>query len=222
MKRKLNNAAANKAKAAADAADATVVAAAAASAATATATVTDAASCAAAAAIAPAEPACSGSAAPAIGYLLARATPQLSPMALQSLSMLLLKLPLSLPLLLPLLHLRPQSYRRRSSYLPLLLPLLPAAMADVTGDAFLPPSAQDFHTTTLKSPKKCDKIAAAVGHGATDASFTASKSRYPSRRNAGIITTNVGGASSHPLAKDADADPINPSNLASLAAKKCL
>jgi len=52
----------------------------------------------------------------------------------------------------------------------------PAAMADVTGDAFLPPSAQDLHTTTLKSPKKRDKIAAAVGHGATDASVPASKS----------------------------------------------
>ena len=53
----------------------------------------------------------------------------------------------------------------------------PAAMADVTGNAFLPPSAQDLHTTTLKSPKKRDKIAAAVGHGATDASSVpASKS----------------------------------------------
>ena len=95
----------------------------------------------------------------------------------------------------------------------------PAAMADLTGDAFLPPSAQDLHTTTLKSPKKHDKIAAAVGHGATDASIPASKSRYPSHRNAGIIATNFVGASSHPLAKDADADPIVPANLASLAVK---
>ena len=92
-------------------------------------------------------------------------------------------------------------------------------MADVTGDAFLPPSAQDLHTTTLKSPKKRDKIASAVGHGATDASVPASKSRYPSRLNAGRITTNVVGASSHPLAEDADADPIVPANLASLAVK---
>ena len=97
-----------------------------------------------------------------------------------------------------------------------------AAMVDLTGNAFLPPSTQDLHTITLKSPKKCDKIAAAVGHGATDASVPASKSRYPSRCNAGIITTNVVGASSHPLAKDADADPIIPANLASLAAKKSL
>jgi hypothetical protein len=66
-------------------------------------------------------------------------------------------------------------------------------MADVTGDAFLPPSTQDLHTTTLKSPKKREKIASAVGHGATDASAPASKSRYPSCRHAGIITTNVGG-----------------------------
>ena len=95
-------------------------------------------------------------------------------------------------------------------------------MADVTGDAFLPPSAQDLHTTTLKSPKKRDKIAAAVGHGATDTSVPASKSRYPSRCNAGLITTNVGGASSHPLAEDADADPIVHSNLASIAAKNSL
>jgi len=94
-------------------------------------------------------------------------------------------------------------------------------MADVTGDAFLPPSAQDLHTTTLKIPKKRDKIAAAVCHGATDASVPASKSRYPSHRNAGIITTNFVGASSHPLAED-DADPIIPANLAYLAAKKSL
>ena len=98
----------------------------------------------------------------------------------------------------------------------------PAAMADLKGDTFLPPSAQDLHTTTLKSPKKHDKIAAAVGHGATDASIPASKSRYPSHRNAGIIATNFVGASSHPLAKDADADPIVPANLASLAVKKSL
>jgi len=102
-------------------------------------------------------------------------------------------------------------------------------MAGLTGNACLPPSAQDRHTTTQKNPKKCDQIAADIGHGATDASVAvghaatdasvpaASKPRYPSRR-----TTNVGGASSHPLAKDADADPIVPSNLASIAAKKSL
>ena len=65
--------------------------------------------------------------------------------------------------------------------------------ADVTGDAILPPSS-------VLSPK----------------------SRYPSRRNAGIISTNVGGVSSHTLAENADADPIVPANMASLAANKCL
>ena len=41
----------------------------------------------------------------------------------------------------------------------------------------------------------------------------------PPRRNAGIISTNVVEASSHPLAEDADADPIVAANLASLAVK---
>jgi hypothetical protein len=217
-KRKLNNAAANKAKAAADTADATAVAAAAAS--TAAATVTDAASHAAAATIAPATPAGSGSAAasnrvfthqsyaaavtngPAVAVNVSAETTSVVAASVASPSSATMKLSKKIKLSAAVAS--------------------PAAMADVTGDAFLPPSAQDLHTTTLKSPKKRDKIAAAVGHGATDTSVPASKSRYPSRCNAGLITTNVGGASSRPLAEDADADPIVPSNLASHAAKKCL
>ena len=96
-----------------------------------------------------------------------------------------------------------------------------AAMADLTGNAFLPPAAPDLPTTALKSPKKRYDLAAAVGHGATDASVPAYKPRYPSHRNAGRKTATVVGASSHPLAED-DADPIIPANLAYLAAKKSL
>jgi len=68
-------------------------------------------------------------------------------------------------------------------------------MVGLTGDACLPPSTQNLHTTmTQKSPKKRDQIAADIGHGGTDASVAvghvttdafipaASKSRYPSRR----------------------------------------
>ena len=85
----------------------------------------------------------------------------------------------------------------------------PAAMAGLTGNACLPPSTQDLHTAmTQKSPKKRDQNAADIGHGGTDAPVAvghaatdasvpvASKLRYPSHR-----TTNVGGASSHPLAE---------------------
>ena len=71
----------------------------------------------------------------------------------------------------------------------------PADMADPTSNALLPP-APDLPTTALKSPKKHDDLAAAVGHGATDASVP-SKSRYPSRCNAGRKTTTAVGASSH-------------------------
>jgi len=196
----------------------TAVAAAAASAAATT--VTDAASCAAATAIAPAAPASSGSAAasnrvfthqsyaaavtngPAVAVNVSAETTSVVAASVASPSSATMKLSKKIKLSAAVAS--------------------PAAMADVTGDAFLPPSAQDLHTTTLKSPKKRDKIAAAFGHGATDTSVPASKSRYPSRCNAGLITTNVGGASSRPLAEDADADPIVPSNLASHAAKKCL
>jgi len=148
-------------------------------------------------------------------------------MALQSLSMSMLKLPPSLPLLLPPSPSPASTKLSAATEVSKKIKLSaavasPAAMADLTGDTFLPPSAQYLHTTTLKSPKKRDKIAAAVCHGATDASVPASKSRYPSRRNAGIITTNVEGASSHPLAEDADADPIFPANLAFLTVKKSL
>jgi hypothetical protein len=93
----------------------------------------------------------------------------------------------------------------------------PAAMADPTGKALLPP-APDLPTTALKSPKKRDNLAAAVGHGTTDASIP-SKSKYPSCRNAGRKTTTAVGASSHLLDED-DVDPIIPANLVSLAAKK--
>ena len=71
--------------------------------------------------------------------------------------------------------------------------MLGANTADVTGDEILPPSS-------VLSPK----------------------SRYPSRCNAGIISSNVGGVSSHTLAENADAEPIVPANMASLAANKCL
>jgi hypothetical protein len=218
-KRKLKNAAANKAKAAADAAAAADATAVATTASAAAATATDAASCAAAATIAPAAPAGSGSAAasirvftcqsyaaavvngPAVAVNVAAETTSVVAASVASPSSAATKLSKKIKLSAAVAS--------------------PAAMANVTGNAFLPHSAQDLHTTTLKSPKKRDKIAAAVGHGATtDASVPASKSRYPSRRNAGIITINVVGASSHPLAKDADADPIVPANLASLAVKK--
>ena len=91
-------------------------------------------------------------------------------------------------------------------------------MADRTGDAILPP-APDLLTTELKkkSPKKRGDFAAAVGHGATDASVP-SKLRYPFR-GTGTKTSTGKGASSHPIAED-DADPIVPAEKAPLAAAK--
>jgi len=231
-KRKLKNAAAKKAKANADAAAAADATTAAAATSTATAASIEAASraaaatsCAAAAATAPAAPAGSGSAAasnrvvtrqsyaaavtngPAVTVNVYAETTSVVAASVSSPSPAATKLSVAMEL----------SKKMKLSA----TVASPAAMADLTGDAFLPPSAQDLHTTTLKSPKKRDNLAAAVGHGATDASVPASKSRYPSRRNAGRITNNVVGASSHPLAED-DADPIVPANLASLAAKKSL
>jgi len=227
-KRKIKNAAAKKAKADADAtsaADATTAAATAAASA-ASAASAEAAFCAAATAVAPAAPAGSGSAAAsnrvvtrqsctaavanglAVAVNVYAETTSVVAASVASPSPVATKLSAATEL---------------SKKIKLSATVASAApMADLTGDAFLPPSAQDLHTTTLKSPKKRDKFATAVGHGATDASVPASKSRYPSRRYAGIITTNVLGASSHPLAEDADADPIVPANLASLADKKSL
>ena len=68
-----------------------------------------------------------------------------------------------------------------------------------------------------KSPKKRDDLAAAVRHGATKASAP-SKSRYPSRGNAGRKTSTAVGASSQPVAED-NADPIVPAEKAPLAAE---
>ena len=78
-----------------------------------------------------------------------------------------------------------------------------AAMADRTGDAKVPP-APDLLTKEhkKKSPKKRGGIAVLVG--ATDASVV-SKSRYPSRGNAGRNTLTAVGASTDPVAeKDAN------------------
>ena len=93
-----------------------------------------------------------------------------------------------------------------------------ATMANRTGDAILPP-APDLLTKDLKkkSPKMCGDFAAAVGHGATDASFT-SNSKYPSR-GTGTKTLTAKGASSHPVAED-DAHPIVHAKKASIAAEK--
>ena len=76
----------------------------------------------------------------------------------------------------------PSSAATRSSKKPKLSAavLVPGAMADCTDDAILPPAPDLFTTELKKSPNKCGEFAAAVGHGATDASVP-SKSRYPSR-----------------------------------------
>ncbi len=179
----------------------------------------DAASCAAATAIAPAAPAGSGSAAasnrivtrqsyaaavangPAVAVNVAAETTSVVAASVASPSSAVTKLSKKIKLSAAVASL--------------------TAMADLTGNAFFPPAAPDLPTTALKSPKKCDDLAAAVGHGATDASVPAYKPRYPSHRNAGRKTATVVGASSHPLAED-DADPIIPANLAYLAAKKSL
>jgi hypothetical protein len=216
-KRKSKSATARKAKAAADSAAAADASAAAAAAFAAADAAADAASRPAAAAIVPAAPAGSGSAAasnrvntrrsyaaavnngPAVAVNVAAETTSVVAASVAS----------------------PSSAATKSSKKIKLSAAVafPDAMVDPIDDALLPP-APDLHTTALKSPKKRDDLAAAVGHGATDASIP-SKSRYPSCRNAGRKTTTAVGASSHPLAED-DADPIVPANLASLAAKKSL
>ena len=95
---------------------------------------------------------------------------------------------------------------------------VPAAMANCTGNAILPP-APDLLTMELKkkSPKKRGNLVAAVGHGATDASVP-SKLRHPSR-GTDRKTSTAKGASFHPIAED-DAHPIVPAEKAPLAAKK--
>jgi hypothetical protein len=98
-------------------------------------------------------------------------------------------------------------------------------MANPTAVTILPP-AVDLPTTTRKSLKKRDDVAAAVAHGVTAASIHP-KSRYSSR-NAGNKTSSVLGASP-PLVEievDARAEdaavPPPPANLAAVAAKKSL
>ena len=91
-------------------------------------------------------------------------------------------------------------------------------MANCTGDAILPPAPDLLTTALTKSPKKRSNLAAAVGHGATDASVT-SKPRYPSRGHAGRKTSTAVGASSRPVAED-DADFTVPTEKAPLAAEK--
>jgi hypothetical protein len=77
--------------------------------------------------------------------------------------------------------------------------VIPAAMADCTGDAKVHP-APDLLTKEhkKKSPKKRGNIADPVG--ATDACVV-SKSRYPSCGNDGRNTLSAGGASTDPVAE---------------------
>ena len=95
---------------------------------------------------------------------------------------------------------------------------VPAAMADCTGDAILPP-APDLLTKELKkkNPKNPGNFAAAVGHGANDASVP-SKPRYPSR-GTGTKTSTGKGASCSPVAK-VDTHPIIPTGKAPFAVVK--
>ena len=212
----MRSAAARKAKAAADAATAADATAAAATASAAADAVADAASHAAAAAIVPATPAGSGSAA-ASNRVNARCS---YAAAVANGPAVAANVPDETTSVVAASVASPSSAVTKSSKKTNLSAVVafPAAMANRTGDALLPP-APDLITTALKkSPKKRDNLAADVGHGTTDASVP-TKSRYPSRGNTGRKTSTAVGASSHPVAED-DADPIVPAKKAPPAVEK--
>ena len=221
-------AAAKKAKAAADAAAAADATAAAAAAIAAADTATDVASCAAAAAVIPATSSGSGiatcrsyAAAVADGPAVAGVTTSINATTVAS----------------------PSSAVTRSSKKPKLSAavVVPAAMADCTGNVIVPPTLDlltkehkkkspkkrgDFADPPdlltkehkKKSPKKRGNFSDPVGRGATDASIL-SKSRYPSRGNAGRKTLTAVGASTHPVAEK-DAHTNVPAQKKAATAKK--